>query len=112
MVEIHERQIASLQEKLAGGDEHIAAAERELQVVQSQLNTATKAIEDLEKFYGMVRRDWGTPGQRTIGFIRRSPPVAFNVQPGGFTEDWGTFVLDEDRWKAQFKGNVLDLGAF
>lgn len=111
MVELYERQIVRLQKALTGDDDELVAeAKQELDVVQSQLKAAKTAIQDLEKFDGTVRADWGTPSNRTIGFIRRSLPVTFNAQPGGFTEDWGAFELDGPKFK-EFEGNAIDLGA-
>ena len=71
-----------------------------------------EAIDDLEKFYTNVVKDWGNSECRNIGHLLCSPSISFNTGDEGFTKDWGTFELDEDRWKAQFRGNVLDLGAF
>jgi hypothetical protein len=76
------------------------------------LDDTNEAIEDLEKFYEKVKKEWGQPKQRTIGYIRSSPAIAFNVGPGGFTEDWGAFELDGPKFKDAFKGNFIDLGVF
>jgi hypothetical protein len=123
MVEIHEGQIWGLRARVDGNDEEDAAEARkelrktqqlleELRKTQQLLEDANEAIEDLEKFYDKIRKDWGQPKQRTIGHIRSSPAIAFNVGLEGFTEDWSAFELDGPKFKDAFKGNFIDLGAF
>ncbi|TFK49387.1 hypothetical protein OE88DRAFT_422270 [Heliocybe sulcata] len=115
MLPIHEDQITKLKAKVKAMDEarNEAAAEEageELQETERLLQKTHKAIEDLEKFYDRVKREWGTPTQRIIGHIRSSPALTFNVGPEGFTEDWGAFELDGSKFKDAFKGNFIDLG--
>jgi len=47
--------------------------------------------------------------QRIIGFIRHSPSIAFNVTPGGFTEDWAVLELDGPKFR-EFRGNAINIG--
>ncbi|KAG8729944.1 hypothetical protein FRC10_003284 [Ceratobasidium sp. 414] len=111
MVGIYEGQVKKLEARVGGNDEEDAAeAKKELRKTRGLLDDANEAIEDLEKFYEKVKREWGRPEQRTIGYIRSSPAIAFNVVPGGFTEDWGAFELDGSKFKDAFKGNFIDLG--
>ena len=84
----------------------------ELEETEGLFKKANAAIEELEKFYTTVVKEWGKPSQRTIGHIRSSPAIALNVAPGGFAEDWGAFELDESKFAKAFKGDFLDLGAF
>lgn len=106
-------QITSLRAKVGGDDKDaVAEAEKELRKTQSLLDEANEAIEELEKFYAQFKKDWGQRKQRTIGYIRSSPAIALNVGLEGFTEDWGTFELDCDKFKDAFRGNCIDLGAF
>ncbi|KAL5531494.1 hypothetical protein ACEPAG_4371 [Sanghuangporus baumii] len=111
MVGIYEGQIKRLEARVSGDDdEDVAEAKKELKKTRSLLDDANEAIEDLEKFYEKVKKDWGQPKQRIIGYIRSSPAIAFNVGPKGFTEDWGAFELDGPKFKDAFKGNFIDLG--
>ncbi|KJA21087.1 hypothetical protein HYPSUDRAFT_203275 [Hypholoma sublateritium FD-334 SS-4] len=103
MVPIYEEQITKLK---AAADE----ARDGLEETERMLQKTHKAIEDLERFYDQVKREWGPPRQRVIGHISSSPALAFNVGPEGFTEDWGAFELDGSRFKDAFKGNFIDLG--
>lgn len=113
MVEIYEGQIKRLELRSYGGDEDdIAEAMKELKKTQGLLDDAKEAIKNLERFYEKVEKEWSEPGQRTIGHVRSSPAVAFNVGPEGFTEDWGAFELDGPKFKDAFMGNFIDLGAF
>ena len=84
------------------------------------LTRERKAAADLERFYDDTLRDWGDSANRNVGTIDYCPPISSDVKglmedgidrDVGFTEDWGAFVLFEDKWKATFKGNVLDRGA-
>ncbi|GBE77290.1 hypothetical protein SCP_0101630 [Sparassis crispa] len=110
MVEFYERQIKRLEARVGGDDEDNVAKAKELRKTRDLLDEANEAIEDLEKFYEKVKKEWGKPNQRTIGYIRSSPAIAFNVGPEGFTEDWGAFELDGPKFKEAFKGNFIDLG--
>ena len=113
MVDLYLRRIEKLETKKKNEDPEVAAEEEEgLEKTRQKLADEKRHIAGLEVFYTDVIKDWADSGSRNIGTIHYSPAIACNVNPEGFTEDWGTFVLDEDRWKAQFKGNVLDLGAF
>ncbi|KDQ53459.1 hypothetical protein JAAARDRAFT_424691 [Jaapia argillacea MUCL 33604] len=111
MVEIHEGQIKRLEARVGGDDdEDVAQSKKELKKTRGLLEDANDAIEDLEKFYEKVKKEWSQPKQRTIGYIRSSPAIAFNVGPEGFTEDWGAFELDGAKFKDAFRGNFIDLG--
>ncbi len=113
LVEIYEGQIHKLEARTAGDDkDDVAEAKRELKKTQDLLNKANETIEEHEKFYTKVEKEWGKPSQRTIGHIRSSPAIAVNVGPEGFTEDWGAFELDGPKFARALKGNFLDLGAF
>ena len=114
MVEIYKGQIEKLEVRVDGDDESdVAEAKKELRKIRSLLDEADEAIKDLERFYETVKKEWSKPEeQRTIGHIRYSPAVAFNVGPEGFTEDWDAFELDGPKFKDAFKGNLIDLGAF
>ena len=112
MVGIYKGQIEKSEARVDGDDESdVAEAKKELRKTRSLLDEAIEAVEDLERFYETVEKKWRKPKeQRTIGHIRYSPAVAFNVGPEGFTEDWGAFELDGPKFRDAFKGNLIDLG--
>ena len=75
MVEIYEGQIKRLEARVGGDDdEDVAEAKKDLKKTRGMLDDANEAIEDLEKFYEKVKKEWGKPSQRTIGYIRSFPP--------------------------------------
>ena len=76
------------------------------------LNGATKDADALTEFRLYLKDEWSTLDQRKIGFARNSPALEYNVQPEGFTEDWGAFQLDKAKFKEAFNGNFIDLGTF
>ena len=99
--------------RVDGNDEEDAAeARKELGITQQMLADANKAIEDLEKFNDTIKKDWDQPKQRTIGHIRSSPAIAFNVGPKGFTEDWGAFELDGPNSRTRSRATSLILVRF
>lgn len=108
-IQIYEEQIPKLQAKLEAGNEE---AGQEIEETEILLGKARKAIVALEEFYKKVKSQWGPPKRRIIGHIRSSPGITFNAGPEGYTEDWGVFELDNSKFKAQFRGNFMDLGAF
>ncbi|KAG8988593.1 hypothetical protein FRB94_000575 [Tulasnella sp. JGI-2019a] len=115
MVSIHEDQIAKLTTKVeamtaAGNNVAAGKARVELEETERLLKNTHKAIEDLEGFYAMVKKDWGPLRQRIIGHIRASPALTLNVGSEGFTEDWGAFQLDGSKFEGAFQGNFMDLG--
>jgi hypothetical protein len=106
-------QIEQLEEREGGGDvEDAEAVRKQVGKLQAFVDARNKQIEDLKKFHTKVTNEWGSPEHRTIGHIRSSPAIAFNVGPEGFTEDWGAIELDGPKFRRAFKGNALDLGVF
>ncbi|KAJ7077374.1 hypothetical protein B0H15DRAFT_861665 [Mycena belliarum] len=111
MVEIYGRNITKLEARVKGDDEEdVAEAKKELKKTRLLLDDANEAIEDLEKLYTTVKKDWSKPEQRTIGHIRYSSALTLEAAPGGFTADWGAFELDGSKFKDAFRGNFIDLG--
>jgi hypothetical protein len=71
-----------------------------------------KDIGVLETFYKDTNSQWGDIARRNIGHVDWVPKISVDVQGRKYTKDIGTFEVDAARFKAQFKGNVVDLGAF
>ncbi|TFK68839.1 hypothetical protein BDN72DRAFT_768770 [Pluteus cervinus] len=106
--EISTRKIIRLEAKGTSEDEEEAEEDaRALHNAREGLDKLHRDIADLEKFYDDVKVRWSDIGFRNIGHVHYSPPVRVE---DGYTEDWGTFELEEAKFKAQFKGNVVDLG--
>ena len=71
-----------------------------------------KDIGILEAFYTDVKSQWGDAAYRNIGRVNWAPKISVDVQGYKYTKDIGTFEVDAVKFRAQFKGNVVDLGAF
>ncbi|KAF7327811.1 hypothetical protein MKEN_00360900 [Mycena kentingensis (nom. inval.)] len=71
----------------------------------------TDMIKEHVELYSEVAREWGPPARRTIGHVVCSPPLAFSVGVGKFTEDWAVVQLDGSFDNNNVVGNAIDLGA-
>ncbi|KAI6031233.1 hypothetical protein PISMIDRAFT_6659 [Pisolithus microcarpus 441] len=109
---IHAKTIDRLKAKELSEDKEEAEEDaRELRKAEERLDKQKRVVADLKKFYKDVKVQWSDIEHRNIGHVHYSPPIAVNEIKGEwFTEDWGTFALQEAKFKAQFKGNVVDLG--
>ena len=113
LADLYVREIIKLEAKGTSEDEGDAEEDaRELRKTRERLDEQKQAIADLEKFYDDVKTQWIDIWFRNIGHVHHSPPISIDVEGEQYTEDWGTFDLEEMKFKAQFKGNVVDLGAF
>ena len=109
LADLYAGEIVKLEAKGTSEDEEDA---RELRKTRERLDEQKQAIADLEKFYDDVGPQWIDIEFRNIGHVHYSPPISTDIEGEQYTEDWGTFNLEEAKFKAQFKGNVVDLGAF
>jgi hypothetical protein len=107
--EVYARSVDRLEAKGTSDDEEDA---RELRETRQSLDKHRQAVVELETFYKDVKTQWSDIVHRNIGHVHYSPPISVDVEGKRYTEDWGTFVLDEAKFKAHFKGNVVDLGLF
>ena len=113
LADLYVREIAKLEAKGTSEDEEEAEEDaRKLRKTRERLDEQKQAIADLEKFYDDVKTQWIDIWSRNVGHVHYSPPVSVDVEGEQYTEDWGTFDLEEVKFKAKFKGNVVDFGAF
>lgn len=111
--DLHTREIIRLEEKGTSEDEEEANDDAEqLRKTRQKLDEEKRAIVTLEKFYKTLMGQWRDIAKRNIGHVLYSPPISVDVEGDRYTEDWGTFELSEEKFKDQFKGNVVDLGTF
>ncbi|CAL1705516.1 unnamed protein product, partial [Somion occarium] len=110
-VEIHERHLATLRPKAEGSTTSAKMAKEELKETEELLRKIREAINKLEEFYDMTKKEWAKPSQQIIGHIVRSPPISVNTPPHGFTKDVAIIKLDKEKFKnVEGPMNVLDLG--
>lgn len=106
-------EISQLEEKPANEDPEEAAEDmKAIEVKREKLNKAEKAIIGLEAFSETLNNKWGDITHRNIGHVHWAPAISVDVNDRSYTKDIATFEVDPVKFKAQFKGNVVDLGAF
>jgi len=102
-----------LEEKPQSEDpEEAEEDEKALKITRDQLAKVNQDNIDLEKFFKQINTQWNDISRRDIGFVDWAPKISIDVNGHRYTKDIGTFELDGPKFKAQFKGNVVDLGAF
>ncbi|KZV67002.1 hypothetical protein PENSPDRAFT_636316 [Peniophora sp. CONT] len=108
-IDLLTREITELEEKPKSEDLE-DAKEDEVAVVakREKLAQAKKDIEVLKNFFNDTVSQWRDIGNRNIGHVVWAPKIS--VDESGYTKDIGTFEVDAARFKAHFKGNVIDLG--
>ena len=111
LAELYTREIIELEKEMSQDEEAGEEAER-LRKTRQRLDEQTRAIPVLEEFYKNVVVQWSDIAFCNIGYIHYSPPISIDVRGEQYTEDWGTFELNEAKFKDQFRGNVVDLGPF
>lgn len=91
-------------EEQAEDDEHLERLKRELEY-------AAEDVVELSRFIRDVNAHWSDALQRTIGWVDWAPRVRKDVDSRGYTLDIATVELQKYKWKKEFKGNVVYLGA-
>ena len=79
---------------------------------RAKLDKLKESIGALEAFHEEISSQWSDIARRNIGHVDWAPEISVNVQGRGYTKDIGTFEVDAAKFKAEFKGNVVDLGGF
>ena len=107
------REIVGLEAKPKSEDpEEAAEDEAAVKAKRGKLAKVKEDIDVLEAFYKDTTNQWGDIARRNIGHVDWAPEISVDVQGHKYTKDIGTFEVDAAKFKAQFKGNVVDLGAF
>lgn len=111
--ELLAREIAQLDLQLKSDDpDEAEEAKAGVEVKQTKLTQVKTDIGVLEDFYKKLNAQWSDIGCRNIGHVDWAPKISVDVEGDRYTMDVGTFELVEARFKPNFKGNVIDLGAF
>jgi len=109
--EILAREIFELKTKPRSEDPEEATEDEA--AVEAKRETLTKVKKDigvLETFYKNANNQWSDIARRNIGHVDWAPKISVDVQGRSYTKDIGTFEVDAVKFKAQYKGNFVDLG--
>lgn len=83
-----------------------------LAAAEASIESTNKAIEALKAFFTTMKKDeWSDVNNRVIGHVVWAPPITGKNAPYGYTKDVCVIKLDSRKFVANFKGNVIDLGA-
>ncbi|KAI0254466.1 hypothetical protein BJV78DRAFT_1152216 [Lactifluus subvellereus] len=105
------REIVELEAKPKSEDPEEAAGDKAaVEAKREKLAKVKKDIGVLEAFYKDANQ-WGDIARRNIGHVDWAPEISVDVQGRKYTKDIGTFEVVAAKFKAQFKGNVVDLGS-
>ena len=108
LADLSARQIVKLEEKMNLDNEDA----RELHRIREKLLEQQEAISELGTCYDEVKDEWSDIGLRNIGYVRYAKAIPVDVEGGTLhTEDWAAFEVDEAKFKPEFEGNFVDLGA-
>lgn len=83
-----------------------------LQIKKVHLNKVNEDNRKLQLFVKEVKANWNNIAHREIGIIDWAPKISVSSEAPCYTLDIGTVVLDSQKFKDRFQGNVVDLGAF
>jgi len=101
-----ETQERSADEEQAEDDERALTSNRDKLEMLKEDNTI------LEKHLKDVTTNWAILSARNVGHVDWAPKIAVDIDEHRYTRDFGTFELDPLKFKPNFIGNVVDLGAF
>ncbi|PIL26649.1 hypothetical protein GSI_11274 [Ganoderma sinense ZZ0214-1] len=109
--DLRAREIAEQEPQLESEDaEEAGHAGRIVDSKRERLAEALNDIAALEAFHEQVCRQWCDINRRNIGHVDWAPEISTDVDGHGYTRDIGTFEVDAERFRAEFEGNVVDLG--
>lgn len=87
-------------------------ANTDLVITEADVDNKSNAIDALEAFSVTIREKWTSMvDDRIIGHVIWAPPISWNTPPHGYTADVCVIKLDQDKFRPNFIGNVMDLGA-
>jgi hypothetical protein len=105
------REIVAFEAKPRSEDpEEAAEDERAVEARRGKLTKVKEDIGVLETFYKEISSQWGDIARRNIGHVHWAPAISVDVAGLHYTLDIGTFELEAARFRAKFRGNVVDLG--
>ena len=106
------RWVPVLTARSEGGGSNAEQAARKLVETQQELSKTQEAITEIQKFLQQIRANWLKPKDRIIGYVVWAPSISVSTAPHNYTKDVCIIKLDEKRFLPNFRGNVLNLGAY
>ena len=107
------QRISDLEVKPKSEDPEEAAGDgAALKARRENLAKMKEDISILEAFHNDIKNQWGDIARRNIGHVDWAPAISISIEGHRYTKDLGTFEVDAARFRARFKGNVVDLGHF
>ena len=101
------KRVNSLSKKAQAGNQQAAV---DLAKTETELTNIRETIEELKGFFVTMKKGWSDVANRVIGHVVWSPPIVGLHDTGNYTRDVCVVKLDERKF-ANWKGNVVDLGA-
>jgi hypothetical protein len=99
--------------KLAAKGRQDVENAKEIRASRRKLEDQNDAIADLESMYDEVTKCWSDIKlHRNIGHVQYAVAITVDVEGGMYSSDWAALFAAEAKVKNEFKGNVVDLGAF
>lgn len=108
-VVVLERNVRTYTARAQAGSPQAAA---DLAVYQQRLDNTNNTIVELKTFFATLKREWSDFNNRVIGYVVWSPPITGLNAPDGYTQDVCVIKLDKEKFLPNFRGNVIDLGAY
>ncbi|KAH9985617.1 hypothetical protein BJV74DRAFT_775506 [Russula compacta] len=105
-----EEHITTFTARSEGGGPNTEQAEQELVETQCELRKTQTVIEELEKFFMEMKKQWTKPKDRVIGHVIWAPPISVSAAPHSYTKDVCVVKLDKKKFSQNFRRNVLNLG--
>lgn len=88
-----------------------AQAVIDLAATEADIESKNNAIEALKAFFATMKKtEWSDVNNRVIGHVVWAPPITGSNAPYGYTKDVCVIKLDNRKFAANFRGNVIDLG--
>ena len=93
-------------------EEEAAADEEDMERKQQYLKRIEKDVVKLGDFLQLLTSTWSDAYQRIIGYLDWAPKIANNLDNRRYTRDLGIIALNENKFKENFRGNLVYLGTY
>ncbi|KAF9522387.1 hypothetical protein CPB83DRAFT_911377 [Crepidotus variabilis] len=81
----------------------------ELAETQLRLGITQTAIEELKRFYLMIKKQWSKPRDRIIGHVIWAPPISVCTTSPSYTKDVCVVKLDEKKILTKLEGKCPEI---